>query len=92
MIDVGEIIKGILRKRGMSITDLVKVLNRKGLSDGEKMYLTHMSTNLGNNKVSTKLARKIEIGLELEEFSLVNLINDRLNPAQIKRLKSIGKK
>ena len=87
MISAGTYIKILLKKRNMSQMDLLRKMQSLGF-DG--VYKTHIN-NLINNTESRPqylLLRKIEIALDLPEFTLINIVG-RPSEAKTKQLKEI---
>ena len=87
MISVGTYVKILLKKRNMSQIDLLRKLQNLGF---EGVYLTHIN-NFINGKdtvIRYGLIRKIEIALDLPEFTLINMVG-RPSETKIKQLKEI---
>lgn len=94
MLALGDYIKLILKKRGLTIVELAKKmtkLERENDSD-IKITNTHLSPELKYDKITLERARKIEVALGLPKFQLVNMIEPNLTPKQKERLDKIYKK
>ena len=79
--------KILLQKRNMSQMDLLRKMQSLGF---EGVHITHIN-NLINNTESRPqylLLRKIEIALDLPEFTLINMAG-RPSETKIKQLKEI---
>ena len=93
MLSIGDYIKLILQKRGMTLTKLAEEMTELEKLNGnnETIYKQHLSRDLGQGKISITRARKIEVALNLPKFQLVNMINPTLSEKQIKHLEEIYK-
>lgn len=70
MLDVSTFVKVILKKRGMSQMDLIRAMEAKGVTG---IHREHLSEAL-NGRMFPIMARKIEIGLDLPENTLVKMV------------------
>ena len=87
MISAGTYVKILLQKRNMSQMDLLRKMQSLGF-DG--VYITHINNFINGTETTTRypLIRKIEIALDLPEFTLINMAG-KPSEAKIKQLKEI---
>ncbi len=87
MITVGKIVKNELDKRNMSQMDLLRKMQSLGFDGVYKMHINNI-INGTDTIIRYGLIRKIEIALDLPEFTLINMAG-RPSEAKIKQLKEI---
>ncbi len=87
MISAGTYIKILLKKRNMSQMDLLRKMQNLGF-DG--VHKTHINNFINGTETMIRygLIRKIEIALDLPEFTLINMAG-RPSKTKIKQLKEI---
>ena len=87
MISAGTYVKILLQKRNMSQTDLLRKMQSLGFNG---VHLTHINNFINGTDTIIRygLIRKIEIALELPEFTLINMIG-RPSETKINQLKEI---
>ncbi len=73
MITVGNYIKVILKKRNMTQKDLLDKMNKLKLGNDIELNKQHLN-NAINLKMTYIWARRIEIALELPQYSLVRMV------------------
>ena len=88
-----EYLKLAMKKRNMRNTDVLNEMNKLGMGEnGQKMNRQHISNNLnGIRKLSPLMARKFEIVLDLEKYSVVRMVGFPNGEHKIKRLKDLDK-
>lgn len=88
-LSVESYVRILLKKKNMSQRDLLRKMQELKLTDYEKLYAQHL-----NYAITTKMtylwARRIELALELPDYSLVAMVG---NPSQkqwesIRRIKT----
>lgn len=79
MINVGEYVKILLKKRNMTQMDLLRKMNELKLGkDGKELNKQHLNNFInGTSDVTSIWAKRIEIALDLPKDSLVNMICDK---------------
>lgn len=94
MLSVEGYIKLILKKRGLTIVDLARMMTEQERKHGSSItiYKTHLSPELKHDKLTIERARKIEIALDLPKYQLVNMMKPNLTKKQIDWLENIYKK
>lgn len=77
MLDIGDQIRLIIKKKGLKQKDVVELVNEIGLvDDGEKFHKEHMSMYLnGKQKITPSIARRFELVLGIEKNYFVNMLN-----------------
>ncbi len=88
MISVGTYVKILLKKRNMTQADLVRKIQEVGFTKG--VNLPHIN-NIINGTEKTphySLLRKIEIALDLPEYSLIKIAGNP-SEAEWERIKEI---
>ena len=73
MITVGNYIKVILKKRNMTQKDLLDKMNKLKLGNDIELNKQHLN-NAINLNMTYIWARRIEIALELPQYSLVRMV------------------
>ena len=73
MISVGTYVKVILKKRNMSQADLLRKMRELKLADDKTLVLQKLN-NAINLKMGFTWARRIEIALDLPEYSLIKMV------------------
>lgn len=93
MLSIGGYIKLILKKRGITVAELARMMTEEERKHGSSatIYRMHLNAEIKNNKITIEKARKIEIALNLPEFQLVNLIKPNLTSKQLQLLENIYK-
>lgn len=87
MITVGKVIKNELIKRNMTQTDLLRKMQKMNFSGVNRCHISNIINNT-DSRPQYLLLRKIEIVLNLPEFTLINIAGSP-NKAKIKQLKEI---
>ncbi len=88
-MQIGTYIKLILQKKNMTQQDLVNRINELHLANGT-MYKNKISEMLnGQMSITTVMARKIEIALDLPKYSLVELVGFPTNDRYMRRLEEL---
>ena len=87
MISAGTYIKILLRKRNMSQMDLLRKMQSLGFDGVHKTHINNLIKNT-ESRPQYLLLRKIEIALDLPEFTLINMAG-RPSETKIKQLKEI---
>ena len=79
--------KILLKKRNMSQMDLLHKMQSLGF-DG--VHITHINNFINGTETTTRypLIRKIEIALDLPEFTLINMVG-KPSETKLKELKEI---
>lgn len=92
-MQIGQYIKLILQKKNMTQQDLVNKLNELHFSaKGGTISKNNISNILnGNLPLHYTMARRIEIALELPEYSLVEIVGFPTTEFGKKELEEIGK-
>lgn len=93
MLSIGEYIKLILKKRGLTVAGLARMMTEEERKHGSQItiYRMHINAEIKHDKISIERARKIEITLNLPKYQLVNMINPNLTEKQIECLENIYK-
>ena len=93
MLSIGGYIKLILKKRGLTIADLARMMTEQERKHGSSttVYRMHLNAEIKYDKLTIARARKIEIALNLPKFQLVNMINPNLTKKQIEWLENVYK-
>lgn len=87
MIKVGNYLRNVLNKRNMTQKELVKEMERKGFKGVHYQHIGNL-INGTDEEIRYSLMRKIEITLNLPEFTLINMAG-RPSEFKIKQLKEI---
>lgn len=87
MIDVGIYVKNILNKRNMTQMDLIRKMQKLKLAD-EKTLVKQKLNNAININMGYTWARRIEIALDLPEYSLIKMVGNPTE-SQWKMIKEI---
>lgn len=93
MLSIGGYIKLILKKRGLTVAELARMMTEQERKHGSSttIYRTHLNPELKYDKITIEKARKIEIALNLPKFQLVNMLNRKLTKKQIEMLENLYK-
>lgn len=93
MLSIGGYIKLILKKRGLTVAELARMMTEQERKHGSSttIYRMHLNPELKYDKITIEKARKIEIALDLPKFQLVNMINPELTKKQIEILENVYK-
>ena len=93
MLSIGGYIKLILKKRGLTVAELARMMTEQERKHGSSttIYRMHLNPELKHDKITIEKARKIEIALDLPKFQLVNMINPELTKKQIEMLENVYK-
>lgn len=93
MLTIGGYIKLILKKRGLTVADLARMMTEQERKHGSSttIYRMHLNPELKYDKITIEKARKIEIALNLPKFQLVNMLNRNLTKKQIEMLENLYK-
>jgi transcriptional regulator with XRE-family HTH domain len=93
MLSIGGYIKLILKKRGLTVADLAKMMTEQEKKHGSSATIYRMNLNpeLKYDKITVEKARKIEIALNLPKFQLVNMVNRNLTKRQVEMLENLYK-
>lgn len=93
MLSIEGYIKLILKKRGLTVADLARMMTEQERKHGSSttVYRTHLNPELKYEKLGLERARKIEIALGLPKFQLVNMMNPHLTEKQVKWLENVYK-
>lgn len=93
MLSIGEYIKLILKKRGITVAELARMMTEEERKHGSSItiYRMHLNAELKNDKISIIKARKIEIALNLPELQLVRMLKPNLNSKQLELLENVYK-
>ena len=94
VLSIGGYIKLILKKRGLTVAELARMMTEQERKHESKstIYRMHLNQDIKYDKISIERARKIEITLNLPKYQLVNLINPSLTDKQIDFLENVYKK
>lgn len=94
MLSIEGYIKLILKKRGLTVADLARMMTEQEEKHGSstKIYRTHLSPELKYDKLTLERVRKIEIALDLPKFQLINMMNPHLTKRQVEMLENVYKK
>ena len=87
MISVGTYLRNELKKRNMTQRDLARKMVNMGFSGVHFQHIGNI-INGTDNRPQYILLRKIEIALDLPEFTLINMAG-RPSETKIKQLKEI---
>lgn len=87
MIDVGLYVKILLKKHNMTQIDLLRKMNKMNLGNGFVLNKQHLN-NAINIKMTFTWARRIEIALNLPEYSLVRMVG-RPTKSEWEKIKEI---
>ena len=87
MITAGTYVKVLLKKRNMTQMDLLNKMKKLKLAKEETLSKQHLNNSL-NIQMGYTWARRIEIALELPEYSLIKMVGNP-TPMQWKRIKEI---
>lgn len=93
MLSMGEYIKLLLKKRGLTVAELARMMTQEERNHGSSITITrtHLCPEIKSSKISVERARKIEIALKLPKFQLVNMINPNLTKKHIELLENVYK-
>ena len=93
MLSIGEYIKLILKKRGLTVAELARIMTEQERKHGSSttIYRMHLNAEIKNDKISIIKARKIEIALNLPELQLVKMIKPNLSSKQLELLENVYK-
>ena len=93
MLTIGGYIKLILKKRGLTVADLARMMTEQERKHGSSttIYRMHLNPELKYDKITIEKARKIEIALNLPKFQLVNMVNRNLTKRQLEMLENLYK-
>lgn len=93
MLSIGGYIKLILKKRGLTVAELARMMTEEERKHGSSttIYRMHLNPELKYDKITIEKARKIEIALNLPKFQLVNMIKPNLTKKQIEMLENVYK-
>ena len=93
MISIGGYIKLILKKRGLTVAELARMMTEEERKHGSSttVYRMHLNPEIKYDRIGLERARKIEITLNLPKFQLVNMINSNLTKKQIEWLEDVYK-
>jgi transcriptional regulator with XRE-family HTH domain len=93
MLTIGGYIKLILKKRGLTVADLARMMTEEERKHGSSttIYRMHLNPELKYDKITIEKARKIEIALNLPKFQLVNMVNRNLTKRQVEMLENLYK-
>ena len=93
MLSVEGYIKLILKKRGLTVADLARMMTEQERKHGSSttIYRMHLNPELKYERLSLERARKIEIALNLPKFQLVNMMKPNLTKKQVEWLENIYK-
>ena len=93
MLSIGGYIKLILKKRGLTVADLARMMTEEERKHGSSttIYRMHLNPELKYDKITIEKARKIEIALNLPKFQLVNMVNRNLTKRQLEMLENLYK-
>ena len=93
MLSIGGYIKLILKKRGLTVAELARMMTEEERKHGSSttIYRTHLNPELKYDKITIEKARKIEIALNLPKFQLVNMVNRNLTKRQVEMLENLYK-
>lgn len=93
MLSIGGYIKLILKKRGLTVAELARMMTEQERKHGSStsIYRMHLNTEIKYDRLTIERARKIEIALNLPKFQLVNMINPNLTPKQIEWMENVYK-
>lgn len=93
MLSIGGYIKLILKKRGLTVAELARMMTEQERKHGSSttIYRMHLNPELKYDKITIEKARKIEIALDLPKFQLVNMVNSNLTKRQLEMLENLYK-
>lgn len=93
MLSIGGYIKLILKKRGLTVAELARMMTEQERKHGSSttIYRMHLNPELKYDKITIEKARKIEIALDLPKFQLVNMVNPNLTKKQMQMLENLYK-
>lgn len=88
-----EYLKIVLKKKKMTQADLLRVMNKLGMGEkGKLINRQHISNNLnGIRPLSPYMARKFEIALDLEKYSVVRMVGFPNGNIKMKMLEDLDK-
>jgi len=94
MLSIGGYIKLILRKRGLTVADLARMMTEEERKHGSQttVYRMHLNAEIKYDKLTIERARKIENALNLPKYQLVNMINPNLTKKQEELLENLYKR
>lgn len=87
MISAGTYVKVLLKRRNMTQADLLKRMKQLKLAE-DKTLVKQKLNNAINIKMGFTWARRIEIALELPEYSLIKMVGNP-TPSQWKIIKEV---
>lgn len=93
MLSIGGYIKLILKKRGLTVAELARMMTEQERKHGSSttIYRMHLNPELKYDKITIEKARKIEIALDLPKFQIVNMVNPNLTKKQMQMLENLYK-
>ena len=93
MLSIGGYIKLILKKRGLTVAELARMMTEQERKHGSSttIYRMHLNPELKYDKITIEKAREIEIALDLPKFQLVNMVNPNLTKKQMQMLENLYK-
>lgn len=93
MLSIGDYIKILLKKRGLTVAELARMMTQEERNHGSNttIHRANLTPDINNSKISIETARKIEMALKLPKFQLVNMINPNLTKKQIELLENVYK-
>lgn len=93
MLSIGGYIKLILKKRGLTVAELARMMTEQERKHGSSttIYRMHLNPELKYDKITIEKARKIEIALDLPKLQLVNMVNPNLTKKQMQMLENLYK-
>lgn len=87
MITAGTYVKVLLKKRNMSQMDLLRKMQELKLADDKTLVKPKLNEAI-NQKMGFTWARRIEIALNLPEYSLIKMVGEP-TPLQWEKIKEI---
>lgn len=90
MLEIGQLIHMILKKKNMNIAMLVKRINQLEKENGCVRLTkdTRFSSELKSNAIGLGRLRKIELALGLDKFILVKAIEPTITESKLKILEN----
>lgn len=94
MLSIGGYIKLILKKRGLTVAELARMMTEEERKHGSPttVYRMHLNAEIKYDKLTIERARKIENALNLPKYQLVNMINPNLTKKQEELLENLYKR
>lgn len=89
MVSAETYVRVLLKKKNIKQVDLLNKMKKLKLADDKTLVRTHLN-NAINIKMGYTWARRIEIALDLPDYSIVKMVG-RPTEKQWEKIKEIGK-